>query len=241
MKLRAPFLLLALLLFAAGTASSLSTAKVQFGTKPYRQWTAREVEKVLYDSPWAVTEVGLVSVGRRDPLVEVADTSITVRLRSALPIRQAIARLHQIKEKYDQKPDNVQTNIDARDRELLECPDCADYYIVSMTVGAGSRKELPAFLSAGRSSFENVKQNVVLENDKHESRELKKFVPPTFAAGEAIFYFNRRDGNGTPLIGPNTRTVIISFDPRVFDWKKATVTKFKFEIARMIFDGKVEF
>jgi hypothetical protein len=35
--------------------------------------------------------------------------------------------------------------------------------------------------------------------------------------------------------------VIISFDPRVFDWRKPTVTKLKFDVARIIINGKVAF
>jgi hypothetical protein len=70
---------------------------------------------------------------------------------------------------------------------------------------------------------------------------LKKFTSPKSPAGEAIFFFSRLDAKGNALVGPGSRTVIISFDPRIFDWKKATVTKFKFDVARMTIDGKVAF
>jgi hypothetical protein len=86
-----------------------------------------------------------------------------------------------------------------------------------------------------------VKQNVVLENENHETRELARFIGAKFPAGEAVFFFPRLDSKGNPLVGPTTRTVIISFDPRVFDWKKWTVTKFKFNVATMIIAGKAAF
>lgn len=241
MKLRATWVLIILLLIASASSARRSPAGYQFGARPYQQWTVRDVEKLLGQSGWAQTQAGLVSIGRTEALVEPLDTTITLRLRSALPIRQALARLDQLKSRYDQRSDSDRAIIDARNREILECPDCADYYIVSLTVGAGSRRELPAFLTSGHSSFEAIKQNVSLENEKHEARELKKFVAPTHAAGEAIFYFSRRDQKGSPLIGPNSRTVIVSFDPRVFDWKKATATKFKFNVADMIINGTVAF
>jgi hypothetical protein len=90
-------------------------------------------------------------------------------LRSALPVRQALARRVQLKEKYDQKTETARAAIDARNKELLECSDCADYYVVSMTPGAGSRNKLSAFSSTRRSAFELVKQNVLLENEEHET------------------------------------------------------------------------
>lgn len=234
-------LVLTLLVLSASFALVPPAAQAQLGGKPYQQLSAREAESLLSNSPWAQTQAGLVSIGIRDPLTEPVDTTVTVRLRSALPLRQALVRLNQLKEKYDQKNVNERAIIDARNRELLECPDCDGYYIVSITPGAGSRTELPSFLSSSRTAFEVVKQNVVLENENHETRELAKFIGPKFSAGEAIFFFPRLDSRGNPLIGPTTRTVIISFDPRVFDWKKATVTKFKFNVAGMIIDGKVAF
>ena len=230
-----------LLITTAACALIAGAAVAQALTKPYQQWTARETERLLSDSPWAQTEPGLVRSGRTDPVTEVVDTTITVRLRSALPVREALARLNQLKDRYDQKNEHDRTVIDARNKELLECSDCADYYAVSITPGAGSRSDLPAFLSSGRTAFELIRQNVFLENDKHEKRELKKFTRPKSPAGEAIFFFSRLDSKGNSLVGPGSRTVIISFDPRVFDWKKATVTKFKFDLARMTINGQVAF
>jgi hypothetical protein len=94
---------------------------------------------------------------------------------------------------------------------------------------------------ASRLTNHLVRQNVVLENENHDKRELAKFIGPKFPAGEAVFFFPRLDAKGNPLIGPASRTVIISFDPRVFDWKKSTATKFKFDVARLVIDGKVAF
>lgn len=234
-------LFLTLILLSASFALVPKASLAQVGGKPYQQWSTREAEGLLSNSPWAQTQTGLVSIGIRDPLTEPVDTTVTVRLRSALPLRQALARLNQLKEKYEQKNAIERAAIDAQNRELLECPDCDAYYVVSITPGAGSRTELPSFLSPGRTSFELLRQNVMMENENHEKRELAKFTGAKFSAGEVIFFFPRLDSKGNPLIGPATRTVIISFDPRVFDWKKATVTKFKFNVARMIVNGKVAF
>ena len=53
------------LLFSALVLSALAlvpnAALAQFGGKPYQQWSAREAETLVTNSPWAQTQVGLVS------------------------------------------------------------------------------------------------------------------------------------------------------------------------------------
>lgn len=52
------------------------------------------------------------------------DKVYVVRLRSALPIRQAILRLRQIKEKYDSMSDAKKAEFDEKNKALVECPAC---------------------------------------------------------------------------------------------------------------------
>src|SRR5262249_7860382 len=65
--------------------------------KPMEQWTQKEAENLLIDSPWAQTLGGGVAADQQT----LTGTTVTIRLRSALPIRQALARLRQLKSKYD--------------------------------------------------------------------------------------------------------------------------------------------
>ena len=209
----------------------------QLDGKPYQQWTAKEAEGLLTDSPWAQTLTGLIAAGRLDPLIEVVDTAVTVRLRSALPLRQALARVKQLKAKYDQKSASDKAGIDEKNRPLLECPECANYYVVAMSPGPASSTGLPTSLQT--TSLANVKLNVQIKNERGETRELVKFVNPKFTGDDAVFFFSRFNSQGEPLISPANRTLTISFDPRIFEWKKATLTKFEFDVAKMIVNGQV--
>jgi hypothetical protein len=233
-------LLFRLLLVSGCCALIPSTAPAQSNGKPYQQWTAKEAEGLLINSPWAQTQVGLVSYGTLDPqTAEAADTAVTLSLRSALPVRQAQARLRQLKNSYDKKSDRDKAGIDAKNKPLLECPECVYYYMVAMSPGPGSTSALsvnPLTMSLAR-----VKLNVEIKNEKGETRELVKFVSPKFAGGDAVFYFSRFNSKGEPLISPANRTLTISFDPHVFEWRKWTVTKFEFDVAKMIVNGKVAF
>ena len=247
-------LLFRLLLVSGFCALIPCTGQAQLGGKPYQQWTAKEAKGLLTDSPWAQTQTGLVSVtleptisvsrglpsssaGRLDPPTEEAP--VTISLRSALPLRQALARLIQLKNKYDQKSDSDKATIDAKNKALLECPECADFYVVAMSPGPESKNGLPANFQ--RATLAWLKLNVQIKNEKGETRELARFVNAKHAEDDAVFYFSRFNSKGEPLITPANRTLTISFDPHIFAWKKATVTKFEFDVARMISNGQVAF
>jgi hypothetical protein len=234
--------LLSRLVLVTGCCAFVSGAvHAQFGGKPYQQWTAREAEGLLTNSAWAQTRAGLVAVGRLDPLTEAANTAATIRLRSALPVRQALARVRQLRNKYDTKSDSDKTEINAKNRPLLECPECADYYMVTLSPGPGSRNALSTNLPLNTVSLAWLRLHVEIKNERGETRELMKVIREKFSGDEAVFYFSRFNSKGEPLISPANRTFTISFDPHVFGWKTWTVTKFEFDVAKIIVDGKVVF
>jgi hypothetical protein len=71
-------------------AAVVSAAEV-WDTKPFTQWSDKDVNKLLTDSPWAgkATLTHAREGGSNGP---VPDWKLIVSLRSALPIRQALAR-----------------------------------------------------------------------------------------------------------------------------------------------------
>jgi len=60
-------------------------------TKPFTEWTDKEVQAVLTDSPWA-GKGSLTNARAGGAVGQVPDWKITVTWRTALPIRQAIVR-----------------------------------------------------------------------------------------------------------------------------------------------------
>lgn len=195
-------LLYSLLLLSGFCALITGTVRAQLNDRPYQQWTAKEAEALLIDSPWAQTVAGIIPAVGGDPSTAVADTTVTIRLHSALPLRQALARLRQLKDKYDQKSDSDKAAIDAKIKPLLECPECGDYYVVAMRTGPGSTNDMPRFLD--RMTLARLKLNVHIKNEKGETRELVKFVNPRFNGGDAMFFFSRVNSKGEPLIGRRT-------------------------------------
>ena len=215
-------------------------ARGQWNSKPYQQWTAPEAKALLAASPWAQTREGLIKGGSlRPPDAEVDDTAVTVRLYSALPLRQALARLKQIKTQYDKKSKSNQAAIDAENKPMLECPACTDQYVVTVSPGPHSRNS--AAMRFQTMLLAQLKLNVFIKNEKGETRELVDFVKPQSWDGDAMFFFPRLNSQGEPLISPINRTLIISFDSRLFGGFPSSLSKFEFDVSKMIIDGKVVF
>jgi hypothetical protein len=78
--------LLGLFVTMTGLAAPTYSQKA-WEKKRYDQWSPSEVFTILMDSPWAQV---------RDEKFESTEYSSVIRLRSALPIRQALVRQKQI-------------------------------------------------------------------------------------------------------------------------------------------------
>ena len=68
-----------------------ATAAGVWDTKPFAQWTDKELEKVLTDSPWA-GKASITHAREGANLGSVPDWKLIIAVRSALPLRQALVR-----------------------------------------------------------------------------------------------------------------------------------------------------
>src|SRR5688500_13617773 len=68
-----------------------ATAAGVWDAKPFAQWTDKELEKVLTDSPWA-GKASLTHAREGANLGSVPDWKLIIAVRSALPLRQALVR-----------------------------------------------------------------------------------------------------------------------------------------------------
>ncbi len=218
--------------------------------KSYKQWTAAETEKILLDSPWAQTAFQTTRSAYNVPGISI---SAIIRLRSALPIRQALVRRRQLVVNYDRLSSTAQAKFDAETREFLECPDCAKYYIVTLVSGipAGAPLSGVGTLQGSEGfdivsplkgmSLENLKPYVHLSNDKGEQRVLVGFVPPTRDGGEAMFVFERFDNQGKPLVTTSHKKVHFKIDEHVFKSMAAPLKMFTFQVSQLVQKSEVIF
>jgi len=231
------------LVFATESMSFLATQNTS-PQKPYGEWTISDVEKLLTDSPWAQTRSKGVAIGYDIPILNSANAppspeSVTLRLRSALPIRQALLRLRQLKAKYDKMNAADRAAFDNKNKPLIDCPACDDNYVVALGPGPGRGKGVPSIFQ--NMSLAEAKLNVQLENERGERRELVHFTPPKFQGDEAVFFFSRFNERSEPLLNQNSKKLIFTFNPKIFGNSPVAITKFESDVSKMMLNGTVEF
>jgi hypothetical protein len=211
-------------------------------TKSYEQWTKDDIIKIASASPWAQVVQTSPTTGDRVPLAYVP--GVTVRLRSALPIRQALVRLKQLEAKYDKMSEQDRADFDVKMKGLLECPACVDNYIITLGPPVSQRQ-----MKSGIGSLKNIspsllEKRVYLTNELGERRELAHFVAPKHDEDEATFFFPRLDDKGKPLLTKDNSKLIFVFEAKNLrtGWALDSIPeRCEFEVSKLLLNGRVEF
>lgn len=215
-------------------ASRFAAAQDFWMQKSYKRWTKEEIVKLISDSPWAQV-VGDTTNS------QVFDTSyVTVRLRSSVLIRQALVRVKQIDANYDKMDAAQKAEFDEKHKGTLDCPACAENYVVTISPPISDRQLKSAVFSLVNIKFEQLRDTVYLVTDKGEKRKLVFFQPARSADGEATLFFPRLDEAGNKLVTAETKTVTLIFETKGlvnFQIPRST----KFDVPRMLIDGNPEF
>jgi hypothetical protein len=192
----------------------------QFWEKPFTRWNEKQVHSLLNDSPWARqmtlasqsvdsgpaagadSQMGsprdLVSGGRgygQDKGSGISGEKeqfygYTVRLFSALPIRQAYVRNYQIANQYDRMSREEKQAFDARFSRALNL-DTGNEIIVAVHFSSNDRQvAMEVDRQLKQATFELLKQSAYLISDRIGRVQLKGYFPPS------------PDGTGAKLIFP---------------------------------------
>jgi len=236
-----------------------TTVFAQWDKKPFNEWTKADAEAVLNDSPWVAHQElrikfdkesqkaagsysGVSASAAAQAQTEVTsqvpvDFIFTVRLRSALSLRQALSRLKQLQ--ADTKmSDKERATLDAQVKGLLECPACANNYIVTLSSKSTNSPGADAVYATFKGAqFSDLQRFVYISNETGESRPLIHFVPPKVPGDEAIFFFPRLDDRGKPLLTNDNRELLIKFSNN----QVSSIGNFKFDLASLVLNGKIEF
>ena len=254
---RTSTLLVGLILFFSW--SVLARGQNFWSTKPFVEWSKAEAEQVLNDSPWAkVSEVRIRKEGQvrrvagAPPSMERNETNsttstgaevpidfvFTLRLRSALPVRQALVRLKQMAAKYNQMDPKQRASFDASTKGLLECPACDSNYVVSLTSKSRNSPGADAVYSVFKGAqLEDIKRYIYIADEQRHRRELVHFVPPKAPGEEAIFFFPRLDEKGNPLFTVDSKEIVVNLTYNEVNM----FTNFRIDITKLIDNGRVLF
>ena len=234
-------------------------AQTQLPKKPFTQWSRSETEAILNDSAWVVrnevrikfdkeTQVaagsysGVSSAAAAQAQTEVTsqvpvDFIFTLRLRSALPVRQALVRLRQLQSDVKMS-DKERSAYEARTKGLLECPACADNYVITLSSKSKDRPGADAVFTLFKGGrLADLQRYIYIANEHGERRQLVHFDPPKAPGDDAAFFFPRLDEKGAPLITPANKELLINLTDNQIN----PITNFKIDVSRLVLDGKVEF
>ena len=241
-------------------AVTAAYAQSAWTVKPFTQWSRSDAENILENSPWsshqevrlqfekekqtaAGSYSGVSSASAVSSQTEVmsdlpVDFIFTLRLRSALPVRQALVRLKQLESDSRKLSKKDLETFDAQIKGLLECPACAGNYVVTLSSKSLNRPGADAVYATFKGGrLPDLQRFVFLANERGERRELLHFVAPKVPGDDAIFFFRRLDEKGAPLLTLESKQLLINLS----DKQVNSVSNFKIDVSKLVMNGKVEF
>jgi hypothetical protein len=221
-------------------------------TKPWTEWTKKDAEKILADSPWSQTQVETdtsemffsptsdpnrpgvrttSTTGQRDTqgaTNQATNVKYRIRFFSARPVRQALVRLIELSRKPDAKTtERLHSFADVQATESI---------IVTVTYESTDQrfgnKAMQAFNSAVTATLKN---NTYLELKSGQRLFLEEYVAPGKDGFGARFIFLRKP-EGNLFITPDSSEV--RFYSEVASNIKLNM---RFRIADMNYNGKIEY
>jgi hypothetical protein len=185
--------------------------------KDYRQWSKRDCERLLKDSPWAreytLSQVVRVTVGDRgaergreaNPTI-----SYQVQFRSALPVRQALVRLSQIEQKYDALSPDQQQTLDQKAQPFL-AEDFSETVLVYVSYSANVQaNDIDMARFWQNQTTDKLKNGVYLIGSKGDKFPLLHYSVAGGSGREFQFVFPRQH-EGRPLLSPGDKVLKLEF------------------------------
>jgi hypothetical protein len=230
------------------TALAVDSVTGQKQAKSWKEWSKKDAEKILSDSPWAHPQVDTdlsemffqpTTSSARAPnansrLEQGAtnqSTSVTYSIRffSARPVRQAFIRMIQLQKK------DIEPDVLARMNSFAEV-EAGDSIIIAVTIEGTDKRSLGKVMQIVSSAATGTLKNTTyLERNDGKRVFLQEYVPPG------------RDGFGARFIFPRTVDERPFITPQISDVRfvselESTIKlNMRFKVADMMIDGKLEY
>ena len=238
----------------------VTAAQDQLPKGSFERWSKTDAERVLNDSLWARKQElrlnfdkevqkaagsysGVSAGSAAQAQTEVSsdvpvDFVFTLRLRSALPVRQAMVRLRNLETDIEKMDKQQLAAFDKQNSGLLACPACEQNYVVTLSSKSKNRPGADAVFSLFKGArLADLQRYVFISNERGERRNLIHFVPPKVPGDEAAFFFPRLDDKSSPLLTPESKQLIVNLS----DNRPTSVGNFQIDVSTLLLNGKVEF
>jgi hypothetical protein len=194
-------------------AGGIAIAKDFWETKTFDKWTPKECQKILTDSPWA-KEFGLTgTIGSSSASAmdgQAPYIKYGIQLRSAAPVRQAIARQAQIERQYDSLTADQKQAFDQSMQAFLSDAS-SGFVIVHVSFDTNNRDYLRDLIRHWETqTTELLRNSVYLSGSKGEKVELFQYVPGSGASQEFQFIFPREVA-GKEILKPDDKALQLEF------------------------------
>ncbi len=228
------FLLAAILI--VGLSLALGQVWVK---KDYKEWGAKDCEKVLTNSPWAKTQKyygsGLGSAGEGGQ----AYTQFIAQLYSALPVRHAMVRQQLIAAKYDSLPAEKKQEIDKSAEKVLAA-DYSDKVVLKVLYETNlSAAMLDLVRSWDSQTIANFQNTAFLIGSKGAKVAAVGYQP----VGDQYFLltFPRVTSDGKPILSVEDKNLIVQFEYKPVRGMGDGKAQFEFKVKDMIYAGQIAY
>jgi hypothetical protein len=219
----------------------------QWEKKTYTEWTDKEAQKVLNDSPWGKTQVFTSNVsmfrgptsGRQGQSTSATSsntdnaTHVNFRIRflSAKPIREALTRMVEVKQKQP-----VSGELAAHLKSLVDT-EFNDYIIITVScdsqqVGSNVQEAIGLLRTRGTAELKN---STFLEVKGGKRLFLQEYQAPREDGIGARFIFPRLV-DGKPFITPESEEIHF-----VTELSSSYRLDRRYKLKDMMYDGKLEY
>jgi hypothetical protein len=213
--------------------------------KDYKQWSQKEVTKMLEKSPWAqqFTNQG-VGIGGRDlDAMDAAQPYIKyqVQFRSAQPIRQAIVRQMALNQKYDSLSSEQKQQFD-KSAEAFLSADVSSVVVVYITYETNNIEYDRQLARHWQSQTVDLLKNYVyLSSNKGDKVQLANYSVGQ-GGGRSFQFIFPREVNGNPIVDPvKDKSLKLEFNYPIIGNLGNGNAFMEFKLEKMIFAGNVAY
>jgi len=213
--------------------------------KEYRQWSQKECNKLLEDSPWS-KQFTLTAVGIMDNQNKMSSSAqqpfikYQVQFRSALPVRQATVRQMQIAQKYDSLTPEQRQEFDKRAEAFLSA-DLSDAVVVNVSYTTNNQTNALELARYWQSQTTDLLKNFVyLIGSKGNKVAVGRYAAPQGGQQEFQFIFPRQV-DGKPILDPQEKSLKLEFTYPIVGNMGDGRAFLEFKTGKMIFQGNIAY